>query len=167
MMAPRLCFLIVAFVVMSASVPLAGQDAPSVTISDSPTGQPSVHELTPEEKMRARFPQPVKVGDLIGLPVLDGEDRTLGFVKDVVRTSQGKIELIVPYGSWFGWARRIGPFESIRRPIAVPIEVVAILARQIDAIDMDRPEFDKAASWSGDGSSIPRNETIRIALGRR
>jgi ribosomal 30S subunit maturation factor RimM len=45
--------------------------------------------------MQRRFPQPVRVGDLIGLPVLDDSHRTLGFVHDVVRTPQNKIELIV------------------------------------------------------------------------
>ena len=31
-------------------------------------------ELTPEQKMQKRFPHPVRVGDLIGLPVLDDDD---------------------------------------------------------------------------------------------
>jgi hypothetical protein len=51
--------------------------------------------MTPEQRMQRRFPQPVRVGDLIGLPVLDDSHRTLGFVHDVVRTPQNKIELIV------------------------------------------------------------------------
>jgi len=123
---------------------------------------------TPEDKMRARFPQPVKVGDLIGLPVLDGQDRTLGYIDDVVRTKDGKIFLIVPYGSWAGWLRHVGPFARYRRPVGVPIEVVAILGRQVDAIDMDRPEFDKAPAWRvTDGTPIERDDSILIALGRR
>src|SRR4051812_21390625 len=51
--------------------------------------------LSPEEKMRRRFPQPVRVGDLIGLPLLDWDDSTLGYVRHVVRTPEGKIQLIV------------------------------------------------------------------------
>ena len=46
--------------------------------------------LSPEEKMRRRFPQPVRVGDLIGLPVLDWDDSTLGYVRHVVRMPEGK-----------------------------------------------------------------------------
>jgi hypothetical protein len=125
-------------------------------------------EPSPEEKMRRRFPQPAKVGHLIGLPVLDGEDRTLGYVEDVVRSPEGKIRLIVPYSSWLGWPRHVGPLAGFRRPIAVPIEVVAILGRHINAIDMDRPEFEKAATWASKGdASIPKDETIAIALGKR
>jgi hypothetical protein len=115
--------------------------------------------LSPEEKMRRRYPQPVKVGDLIGLPVLDFDDRTLGYVRSVVRTPAGKIELIVPYGGFLGWGRRL---------VAVPIEAVAIAGRQLAALDMTRAEFDAAPAWSDPQSpSLPATEIIRIGLYRR
>src|SRR5262249_47935065 len=68
-----------------------------------------------EARMQMRFPQPVRVGDLIGLPVLDDDDTTLGHVREVVRDPQGKIRLIVSYSRWWGLGGR---------PVAVPIEVV-------------------------------------------
>jgi hypothetical protein len=109
--------------------------------------------------MQRRYPQPVKVGDLIGLPVLDDDDRTLGRVKSVVRTPSGKIQLIVPYGGFLGWRQR---------PVAVPIEVVAIAGRQLAALDMTRAEFDAAPAWNDPRSQpIPASETIRIGLYRR
>ena len=73
--------------------------------------------LSPEEKMRRRFPQPVRVGDLIGLPLLDWDDSTIGYVRHVVRTPEGKIQLIVNQGRLFGWGGRL---------VQVPIEAVAI-----------------------------------------
>jgi PRC-barrel domain len=116
-------------------------------------------DLSPEQKMQRRHPQPVKVGDLIGLPVLDFGDRTLGYVKGVVQTADGKIKLIVPYGGFLGWGRR---------PVAVSIEVVAIAGRQIAALDMTRAEFDAAPAWADPLSqSLPASETIRIGLYRR
>jgi len=125
-------------------------------------------EPTPEEKMQARFPQPVKVGHLIGLPVLDGGDSTIGYVKDVVKDPEGKISLIVPYAKWFGWARDSSLLARDRRPVAVPIEAVAILALQIDALDMDREAFDKAPTWSpSKAQSLAPDQTIKIAVQRR
>jgi len=125
-------------------------------------------QKTPEQKMAARFPQPAKVSHLIGLPVLDENDSTIGYVQQVTRTPEGKIVLIVPYGKWFGWARDGGPLAWGRRPVAVPIEVVAILGRQINAVDMDRGAFDRAPTWiAGQSEPLPRDETIKIALGRR
>jgi hypothetical protein len=125
-------------------------------------------EKTPEEVMQARFPQPVRVGHLTGLPVLDFDDSTIGYVQRVVRTPDGKIQLIVPYGKWFGWARDWWPFTVGRRPVAVPIETVAILALQIDALDMTRSDFDKASTWiAGRDQPLPPDEMVKIAIARR
>jgi PRC-barrel domain len=122
-------------------------------VAKSPDG------LSPEEKMQRRYPQWVRVGDLIGLPVLDDDDRTLGRVRTVVRTSGGKIQLIVPFGGFLGWRQRL---------VAVPIEVVAIAGRQIAALDMTRAEFDAALAWNDPGSQvISPGERIRIGLYRR
>ena len=115
--------------------------------------------VSPEEKMRRRFPQPVRVGDLIGLPVLDGQDSTIGRIKFVVRTREGKILLIVPYGGVLGLGQRLVP---------VPIEVVAMLGRQVAALDMPREAFEKAPTWYGSNSQpIGHEEIIRVAITRR
>jgi hypothetical protein len=113
---------------------------------------------TPEQRMARRFPQPVRVGDLTGLPVYDENESTLGHVQEVVRTPAGRIQLIVSYSPWFGWWGR---------PVAVPIELVGIFGRQIAALDMSRQDFAKAPTWSGgEAKPITANETIRIALTR-
>jgi hypothetical protein len=114
---------------------------------------------SPEAIMSRRFPQKVRVGDLIGLPMLDDNDVTLGHVQRVVRTPEGKIKLIVGYSKWFGW---------FGRPVAVPIEVVAILARQIASLDMPPSEYEAASTWTeGRDMPIPDDDIIRIALTRR
>ena len=119
----------------------------------------AVHaDETPEQRMTRRFPQPVKVSDLIGLPVYDDNQSTLGHVREVVRTPAGKIQLIVSYSPWFGWWGR---------PFAVPIEVVGIFGQQIAALDMSRQEFAQAPTWSDAGAQpIPSTDTIRIGLTR-
>jgi hypothetical protein len=119
----------------------------------------AAQDESPEAKMARRFPQKVKVGDLIGLPMLDDDDVTLGHVAQVVRSPQGKIKLIVSYSRWFGW---------FGRPVAVPIEVVAILAKQIASLDMQPAEYAKAPTWTaGTDLPIPQNDIIRIAVTRR
>jgi sporulation protein YlmC with PRC-barrel domain len=112
-----------------------------------------------EARMQMRFPQPVRVGDLIGLPVLDDEDSTLGRVREVVRDPEGKIKLIVSYSRWWGLGGR---------PVAVPLEVVIILGRQIDAVDMKPAEFAAAPTWvAGTDQPIAPDQIIRIGIGRR
>jgi hypothetical protein len=139
---------------------LRGDDRPALilTAGQAVPGKP-LAELSPEERMQRRWPQPVRVGDLIGLRALDFDDRTLGYVHSVVRTPEGKIWLIVPYGGLLGWGRR---------PVAVPIEAMAIAGRQLAALDMTRAEFDAAPAWNDPASRVlPASDVIRIGLYRR
>jgi len=122
---------------------------------------------TPEQKMQARFPQPIRVGDLIGQPVETAMHETLGFVKNVVRTPDGKIQLIVPYRScsWLGWAKFLENYDT--KPVAVPIEVVGSMGPAISSIDWDREAYEAAPKWAKDGDTeISPNDTIQIALAR-
>jgi hypothetical protein len=123
---------------------------------------PQNQNLTPEQKFARRYPQPVKVGFLIGLPVLDEQRSTHGYVRDVVRTPEGKILLVVAYRGWLGWA----PTEWGRKAVAVPLERVAIQGRQISALDFSRDDFAAAPPYAGQGTAIPPAETIRIAVSR-
>jgi hypothetical protein len=126
-----------------------------------PTGMDDADKPMPmTERMKRRFPQPVRVGDLIGLPMLDMGSSTLGDVRQVVRTANNKVLLIVSYSRWFGW---------FGRPVAVPIEVVGIEGRQLVSLDMTRAEYTAAPAWQdGDsGATVLSNDaTIRIALAR-
>jgi len=117
--------------------------------------------MTTEQRMQARFPQLVRVGDLIGMPVLDDSASTLGHVREVVRTKQDKIELIVAYGGFLGWGAR---------PVAVPLDVVGIAGRHLSSLDMPRSEYAAAPTWTPTlpdaGAQLPADATIRVALSR-
>jgi hypothetical protein len=137
------------WIVVAASIPKPASESAS---SETP-------QLSPEEKMQRRYPQPARAGDLIGLPLLDDDDRTLGHIKHVVRTQAGKLQIIVTYGGFLGWRQRL---------IAVPIEVVAIAGRQLAALDMTRAEFDGAPAWnSALTTPVAPDDVIRVALYRR
>jgi hypothetical protein len=59
----------------------------------------------------------------------------------------------------FGWGGRL---------VQVPIEAVAILARQIDLLDLPLKEFRAAPAWSvATTQPIPSGDMIRIAISRR
>ena len=135
------------------AVPPAAAQAPHDMVPQTP--MPSAAEA----RMQMRFPQRVRVGDLIGLPVLDDGDSTLGRVREVVRDPNGRIKLIVGYSKWWGLGGR---------PVAVPIEVVVILGRQIDSVDMKPAEYAAAPTWvAGTDAPIAPDQIIRIGVGRR
>jgi hypothetical protein len=160
-------------VLQTAWTPAFSGDSRPILLAAAPQGEAQTKDgeeqkLSPEEKMNRRFPQPVKVGDLVGLPLLDYQDSTIGFIRQVVQTPDGKIQLIFAYGRWLGWVRAGGPFDWNRRLIALPLEVVAILGRQVDVLDMSREEMDKAPDVvAGRSRLLGADDTIKIALGRR
>jgi hypothetical protein len=125
------------------------------TGASAQTGEPA---STPEQRMQARFPQPARVGDLIGLPVLDDRARTLGYVHEIVRTDKDKILLIVDYGGFLGWHSR---------PVAVPLEVVGIAGRHISSLDMPRHDYEAAPTWKDRSAhALSSDAVIKIALAR-
>ena len=147
------------FVISAAATGLPARAAST----QQPSAQPTEEKLSPEETMRRRWPHPARVRDLIGLPLLDWHDNTLGYVQRVVRTRNGKIQFIVRYGGWFGW---IGWWQ---RPVAVPIEVVALLGPHVTIVDIGPEDLRDAPTWqpSEDSTEIPGEDVIRVALARR
>ena len=136
---------------LNAPLVLAQAMVPPTGMDDAAKPMPMI------EHFNRRFPQPVQVGFLIGLPVLDSAS-TLGYVRQVVQTPAGKTALIVSYSRWFGW---------FGRPVAVPIEVVGIEGRQIVSLDMPRSDYAAAPNWQANGATIlPHDASIRIALAR-
>ena len=113
----------------------------------------------PEDRMARRFPQPVRVAFLIGLPVLDESSGTVGRVRQVVRTAEGRIRLIVAYGGVLGFGTR---------PVALPVERVAMLGAHVAALDIPRAEMDRTPDWRSTGEApLGGEEVIRVALTRR
>lgn len=124
-----------------------------------PTGMGDAEEPMPvKEHYQRRFPQAARVGDLIGLPVLDLKASTIGYVRQIVRTPQDKIRLIVSYSRLWGW---------YGRPIAVPLEVLGIEGRQLVSLDMTPSQYAAAPTWqANDDIILPPDATVRVALAR-
>jgi len=103
---------------------LQGVWLPALAQTPPPANPKAVEQrkLSPEETMARRFPQPVRVGDLIGLPVLDDQDSTIGYIHEVVRTPTGKIQLVVPYGHF----DKAPTYEAARNTTLGPDEMIKI-----------------------------------------
>ena len=115
--------------------------------------------LTPEQRMAKRWPQPVLAGHLVGLPLLDDDDRELGRIRQVVRKPDGHVVLVTSSGGFLGFGRR---------DVGVPIETVVILARQLDLLDIPRDDFFKLETWRDDaGTPVAADDTLKIGISRR
>ena len=74
-----------------------------------------------------RFPQPVRVGDLLGRDVVKPVESqpVLGHVAAVVRRPDGGLDMVIHYGG----VLRIGS-----HPIAVPVEAMALIGPYLAAV---------------------------------
>jgi hypothetical protein len=116
-------------------------------------------ELTPEQKMAKRYPQPVKVSFLLGLPILDENSSIIGHVYAVVRTPEGKIQLVMPLGGFLGLGSRLVP---------IPVEIVGMLGAQVAIIDMPGDRFMSSPTWTSlRAKPLDPSEVIRVAITRR
>jgi len=98
---------------------------------------------------------PVRVADLIGLPIVDESKSTIGRVRAVVRTGEGKVQLLLPLGGLFGFGERLVP---------IPIESVALTGPQVTVVDMPPDRFQKSATWYGSNSeALAAAETISVS----
>jgi hypothetical protein len=97
---------------------------------------------------------PVRVGDLLDLPIVDESKSTVGRVRGVVKTGDGKIQLLLPIGGLFGFGERL---------VAIPIENIALTGPQVTVLEVPPDRFQKSATWYGSNSeTLAATETISI-----
>jgi hypothetical protein len=105
-----------------------------------------------------RFPQPVRVGDLIGRDVLKPvEAQTiLGHVAAVVRRKDGGLDVVVRFGGVLGFGAR---------PIAVPIEAMALMGQFMAVMDFTPDQLGTFPTDDGAGlQPVPADEVIRVGI---
>jgi hypothetical protein len=144
---------------IAAAAPSEARPLVLAVKDDDGEDKPNEKQPTPEEKMAKRFPQPVKVSFLLGLPVLDEYSSIIGYVQAVVRTPDGKIQLVMPLGGFLGFGSRLVP---------IPIEIVAMLGAQVAVVDMPDDRFMQSPTWTTlRAKPLDPSETIRVAITRR
>jgi hypothetical protein len=97
---------------------------------------------------------PVRVADLLDLPIVDESKTAMGRVRGVVRTDDGKVQLLLPLGGLFGFGERLVP---------IPIDNVALSGPQVMVLEVPPDRFQKSATWYGSKSvTLAPAETISI-----
>jgi hypothetical protein len=122
--------------------------------------QPAPAGMSLAEAAARRFPQPVRVGDLLGRQVLQPLESqpTLGWVHAVVKQPDGTIDVIVDYGGLFGF---------FSRPIAVPVDGMTLLGHYMEIVDFTPKQLSGFKTFTGGGAApLPPDSIIRVGLAR-
>ena len=142
---------------IAAMLLLAGAPAPA---------QPAAPAVSSDAaRAEKRFPQPVRVGDLIRRQVLRPVEQqdVLGRVAAVVRRDDGQTMVVVDIPEpGLGGALGLGG-----RPVAVPVEAMALLGEYMALIDLTPDQLRALPSFDPAGTApVPPGSMIRVGLVR-
>ena len=136
-------------------------EAPAAALAPAAAAEPEAKG--PSETAKARFPQPVRVGDLGGRTVLEPrEDQpVLGHVAGLVRKDGGDDLVLIELGGWLG----LGWFGT--RVVPVPVGAVALLGEYVALMDLTPEQLDALPTFEpASAVPIPPDETIRVGIVR-
>ncbi len=121
--------------------------------SATPGGMPPPPGMSLAESAAVRFPQPVRVGDLLGRQVLrpvESQD-VLGRVRRVVRDQNGQIMVVVNFGGFLGFGTR---------PIAVPADAMVLLGQDMEIVAFTPNQLQQFPTFSPSGTTDVADDTI-------
>ena len=132
----------------------------SLAFTGAEAQQPAPTGMSLAEAAARRFPQPVRVGDLLRRRVLRPVESqpTLGWVRDVVRQSDGSIDVVVDYGGVFG---------LFSRPIAVPVDAMVLLGQYMEIVDFTPEQLRQFKTFEASGAMpLQPDSIIKVGLAR-
>jgi len=128
--------------------------------SRTPGGMPPPPGMSLAESAAMRFPQPVRVGDLLGREVLrpvESQD-ILGRVRRVVRDRNGQILVVVDFGGVLGFGSR---------PIAVPVDAMVLLGQDMEVVAFTPRQLRQFPTFSPSGTTdVADNTIIKVGLAK-
>ncbi len=149
----RTCFLL-ALIALNLSNNMAFAQ------SQAPGGMPPPAGMSLAESAAMRFPQPVRVGDLLHRDVLEPVEsqRYLGTVEQVVRDSDGTLNAVINYGGFLGFGAR---------PIAVPIDAMVLVGQAMEVVAYTPGQLRTFPTFSANNTTpVPADSTIKVGLAK-
>ena len=128
--------------------------------SATPGGMPPPPGMSLKESAAMRFPQSVRVGDLLHRDVLrpvESQD-VLGHVRELVRDSSGRIMVVIDFGGFLGFGSR---------PIAVPVDAMVLLGQDMEVVAFTPKQLRQFPTFSPSGTtSVPDDTIIKVGLAK-
>jgi hypothetical protein len=150
----------VAIRILLASCTVAAAVSFARAQSNTPGGMPPPPGMSLAQSTAMRFPQPVRVGNLIGREVLrpvESQD-VLGRVRRLVRARDGQIMVVVDFGGFLGFGTR---------SIAVPLDAMVLLGQDMEIVAYTPQQLRQFPTFSPSGTTDIANDTvIKVGLAK-
>jgi hypothetical protein len=146
--------------ILLASCLLSATASVAFAQSKTPGGMPPPPGMKLAQSAAMRFPQPVRVGDLLGREVLrplESQD-VLGRVRRLVRDGSGQIMVAVDFGGFLGFGSR---------PIAVPVDAMVLLGQDMEIVAFSPEQLRQFPTFSPAGTTdVPDATIIKVGLAK-
>lgn len=140
-------------VLLLLAVPVHAQSA-------TPGGMPPPPGMSLASSAAMRFPQPVRVGDLVGRPVLRPiEAQTLlGRVESIVRDGTGTLLVELELQHWFGLSRR---------RVAIPVDGTVLVGETVEVVAFTPTDLWRLPLFDASGTTkLGDEDIIRVGLAK-
>jgi hypothetical protein len=128
--------------------------------SRTPGGMPPPPGMSLAGSTAMRFPQPVRVGDLLHRLVLQPVEsqNILGRVRAVVRNDQGVITVVMSIGGFYGYGGR---------SIPVPIDAMVLLGQDMEVVAYTPKQLAQFGSFTPSMTTpLPDDTVIMVGLAK-
>ena len=137
---------------------LAGQ----VVRAQSPTpgGMPPPSGMSLAESNAMRFPQPVRVGDLLGRDVIQPVESQdfLGTVQQIIRNPDGTLAVVIKLGGFLGFGAR---------PVSVPVDALVLLGQVVEVDAFTPAQLRQLPTFSpATAAPLSPDAVIRVGLAK-
>jgi hypothetical protein len=107
-----------------------------------------------------RFPQPVRVGDLLGRDVIqpvEGQN-FLGTMRQIVRDPNGTLAAVINLGGFLGFGSR---------PVSVPVDALVLLGQVVEVDAFSPAQLRQLPTYSpGTAAPLPPDAIIKVGLAK-
>ena len=128
--------------------------------SPTPGGMPPPPGMSMATSAAMRFPQPVRVGDLLGRDVIQPVESQnyLGTVLQIVRNPDGTLAAVINLGGFLGFGSR---------PVFVPVDALVLLGQVVE-VDASTPaQLRQLPTYSpGTAVPLPPDAIIKVGLAK-
>jgi hypothetical protein len=139
---------------------LAVWSAAALAQSQSPGGMPPPDGMSLAQSAAMRFPQPVRVGDLLHRDVLQPVESQdfLGTVAQIVRAADGTTLVVIDFGGFLGFGTR---------PIAVPVDAMVLVGQVMEVVAYTPQQLRGFPTFSpANTTPVPPDTVIKVGLAK-
>ena len=129
--------------------------------SPAPGGMPPPPGMSLADSTAMRFPQPVRVGDLLHRLVLQPVESQiiLGRVHAITRDAGGNVMVVMNFGGFYGFGGRL---------IAVPIDAMVLLGQDMEVVAYTPRQLETFPTYkpSSEIVMVPDDTEIKVGLAK-